>query len=63
MANISQKDRILSGKDRKLQKGIGPTERAAPRLHKNKPGKTVGIGYIDGGLRAEMATSKHIFQT
>ena len=59
---ISQRDRILPARSRKLFKGIGPAAKAIPELRKNKPGKSVGIKYVNDGLRPAFSTRIHVFK-
>jgi len=58
----NRNDRLLSDKGRKISRGIGPSARSIPALKQNKPGKSVGIGYVGDGLRPSIKTSKHVFE-
>ena len=59
---LSQNDRLLTKKARKLEKGIGPSQEAVPTLSKNKPGKSLGIGYLNNGFSPNINTGKHTFK-
>ena len=59
---LSQNDRLLTGSARKLEKGKGPSAKAVPKLRKNKPGKSLGIGYVNDGLGLGMNTPKNSFK-